>query len=204
MYRFSKCLKQLQWKVVLAFLCFKVSSASGAIDIESLAKIVATQQAEIQELKAGIVPIGTIVGWHESITAKNLPGVWVRCSGGTVTDKSSPLFGASIPNLNGERRFLRGGTSSGAIEEDDLKKHTHEVSGGKHPITDNGGHALRRVQMFSQNEQPIDTWRASFDGGPHGFIDEVWGAAHSHVVSETGGAEVRPKNMSIVWIMRIK
>ena len=46
-----------------------------------------------------------------------LPWGWVECNGQTLNDADSPLDGLAIPDLNGERMFLRGGETSGDPEE---------------------------------------------------------------------------------------
>jgi hypothetical protein len=63
-----------------------------------------------------IVPIGSIMAW-----TKNIPGVpvladgWVECNGQTISDAQSPLNGQTLPDLNGQNRFLRGNTVSGGV-----------------------------------------------------------------------------------------
>jgi hypothetical protein len=74
--------------------------------------------------KDNIMPIGSIIAWHKSLTGvPSLPDGWVECNGGTVNDISSPLNGQAIPDLNsqvyaGDRgRYLRGGTVSGVSND---------------------------------------------------------------------------------------
>ena len=130
------------------------------------------------EVMTASVPIGCIIGWHKDFCEKELalPGSWIECNGQTINDEKSIFHNETVPNLNGERRFLRGDNASGKIEEDQLKKHTHN---GHFQIT---GGVIENV-----------CWnlgaRSSWCSGP---------------VSETGGDETRPKNMSVVWIMKIK
>ncbi|MFT5241607.1 MAG: hypothetical protein ACI9OU_002159 [Candidatus Promineifilaceae bacterium] len=68
---------------------------------------------------AGIAPIGAIMAWAKSMPdTPRMPGGWVACNGQELKDAGSPYNGEIIPNLNGiggqPRRFLRGGTQSGA------------------------------------------------------------------------------------------
>ncbi len=79
----------------------------------------------------GIVPIGSIVAWHKSFTnTPALPSGWVEANGQVLSDSGSPYNGQTIPNLNGDARFLRGGSTSGALQADELKAHTHTVPQG--------------------------------------------------------------------------
>jgi hypothetical protein len=66
-------------------------------------------------------PLGAIIAWHKSFS-KNIPALpanWAECNGQQITDKTSPLYGLTLPNLNnsitspGANRFLRGNTTSG-------------------------------------------------------------------------------------------
>ena len=71
-----------------------------------------------------MTPIGTIFAWHKHFFEKKdnsdgyLSNGWMECNGDIINDKDSPCYGQKVPNLNGERRFLRGGLMSGIIEED--------------------------------------------------------------------------------------
>jgi len=63
-------------------------------------------------------PIGAIVAWHRDMTGvPDLPDGWLECNGQVVDDEASPLYRQTLPNLNGEKRFLRGGSPSG-VETD--------------------------------------------------------------------------------------
>jgi len=70
---------------------------------------------------------------------KNFPGVpalpanWVECNGQVLSDAGSPLNGQTLPNLNGENRFLRGAGSSGGTGGADLLTIASEV-----PVDNNG------------------------------------------------------------------
>ena len=72
-------------------------------------------------------PIGCLKAW-----LKNFPGVpalpasWAECSGQVVNDPQSPLNGQTLPDLNGEQRFLRGAGVSGGTGGSD--NHTHGIS----------------------------------------------------------------------------
>ncbi len=135
-------------------------------------------------------PVGSIVGWHKNVQGVlSIPAGWVECKGGTVSDPDSPIRGASIPNLNGnpgggpspalsgaEQMFLRGGMTSGNGQDDLIESHTHDYE-SERDTNGWGG---------SNSGTGLTEWRRTKDTGA------------------TGGSETRPKNMSVVWIMRIK
>jgi len=123
------------------------------------------------------VPIGSIIAWHKSfVNTPALPSGWVECNGQVLSDSNSPYNGQTIPNLNGNARFLRGGSTSGTLQADELKSHTHGFSSGIGTATEHGN-----------NTPKAGEW---VDG--------------TYYVNYTGGSETRPINMSVVWIMRVK
>ncbi len=74
------------------------------------------------------LPIGSIIAWHKSLAnTPALPAGWVECNGGVLDNPTSPYHGQEIPDLNGAARFLRGGASSGVLQDDALQGHFHEV-----------------------------------------------------------------------------
>lgn len=78
-------------------------------------------------------PIGTIMPWLKDLTGvpQTLPWGWVECNGQTISDPESPLNGVTLPNLNGENRFLRGNTTSGGTGGSETHTHTIYLSGDK-------------------------------------------------------------------------
>ena len=56
----------------------------------------------------------------------DLPPGWMRCDG-SVIGHGSIWEGKRVPNLNGEKRFLRGGLDKDVLklEEDQLQDHEH-------------------------------------------------------------------------------
>jgi len=71
------------------------------------------------------VPIGAIIPWAKSLTGvPSIPYGFVECNGQTLNDTRSPLHGQTIPNLNGEHRFLRGNNTSGSTDGSEMHNHT--------------------------------------------------------------------------------
>ena len=76
----------------------------------------------------GIVPIGAVVAWLKSLTGcPALIPSFVECKGQVLADGDSPFNGRTIPNLNasggGNKRFLRGSTTSGSVGGSEAHSH---------------------------------------------------------------------------------
>ena len=94
------------------------------------------------------LPVGTIVSWVMKVDNNggeivDLPSGWVRCDGETIPhneDGESIWAGKRVPDLNGERRFLRGGDDVSVLtmEDDQLQSHEHTLNdpGHSHTYTD--------------------------------------------------------------------
>lgn len=151
-----------------------------------------------------VPPIGSIIAWHKDFSnTPSLPYGWVECNGQTLNDPASPYHNQVIPNLNGDPNgadspglsekagmFLRGGTSSGIGQNDAFQGHKHSV--------DPDGALKYEYQYSSYN---IET------GGNYGVVANI--AVGNPISDGTNGTprtanETRPKNMSVVWIMRVK
>ena len=80
---------------------------------------------QLNALLDAAAPIGCLKPW-----LKNFPGVpalppqWAECNGQVLSDAESPLNGQTLPNLNGEQRFLRGANASGGTGGNDAHQHT--------------------------------------------------------------------------------
>ena len=101
------------------------------------------QVANADEVNAIMSPVGAVIAWLKSYT--NTPALstsWVECNGQTLSDAESVYNGQTIPNLNGsvggalKGRYLRGDTTSGSTQNDDVKPHTHTYNTGN---TTSGG-----------------------------------------------------------------
>jgi hypothetical protein len=160
----------------------------------TLEKEVAVLKKNVTENFNALVPVGSIVAWHKQMPGtKTLPKNWVECNGQVISDKASPLNNQATPNLNGGGLFLRGAAQSGVPQEQDWKSLT---------ISSNG------VGEPPAYVHDITLPKSGSNGQP--FFSGAWGWAKDYPKA-TGltftydtGAEIRPRNMSVVWIMRIK
>lgn len=98
-------------------------------------------------LQTNVVPVGGIIPFDKDLEASlQEEENFVPCDGRTINDSESPLDGLTIPNLNGDNRFLRGNSSTGATGGADLvtlgssempsHSHTTDAISG---IVDGGG-----------------------------------------------------------------
>jgi microcystin-dependent protein len=161
------------------------------------------------------VPVGTIISYAGS-TLQGYAGVnWDFCDGGTLSRTAYPeLFNAigtmwgsgdgsttfNVPDLRG--MFMRGwsagmgtdpdrtsrtalykggntGDAVGSYESDDLKSHSHN---------------------YNQFNQVSDTW----SGGGHASNGDGTGGNVGATSGGTGGNETRPKNVSVMYIIKVK
>ena len=65
----------------------------------------------------------------------------MRCDGTLIPNTNESIWaGKTLPDLNGERRFLRGGSDSNVLtmEEAQLESHDHSVVSATATVTDPG------------------------------------------------------------------
>jgi hypothetical protein len=168
--------------------------AQQRTSLSSLQALVDSLQADVDALQFQLVsevaaahaqsaPVGSIVAWHESLagTPAYTAGYWVRCNGQTVSDSESPYNGVTVPNLNASGRFLRGGLTSGVLQESAVGSHTHGYQ--DYYWEDTGNDGLYSNPTGDDVGQRVQILRTT---------------------SATGESETRPINMSVVWMIRIK
>ena len=129
-----------------------------------------------------------------------------RCDGSVIT-APSPWEGEKTPNINGEERFLRGGLDGIQLhtEEDSLQAHTHGVS--------DSGHSHGYDDKYTQYPDHVNGHYGPTGGdGANERFDKshpsTSNAATSNVkVTDVSGArtsgETRPKNIRVVYIMKV-
>jgi len=97
-------------------------------DFETIANGDQINEGYFNGILASVAPIGSIVAWAKTLTG--VPALidgWVECDGSVLSDADSPLNGQTIPDLNGDNRFLRGETTSGGTGGSET--HTHTLTG---------------------------------------------------------------------------
>ncbi len=158
--------------------------------------------ARAEMIVDGLLPIGTIIAWHKEVETKRglsagaLPGVWVECNGpikpGTpefIEDSVADL--GHVPDLNGGARFLRGGHTSGIPQDATLVPVVAEM--GENELIFGawapGAPYKDEDSIEPDNPQGRMSVEATRQGSPDNRIRAI---------------RVRPTNMSVVWIMRVK
>jgi len=103
------------------------TSANGDL-VEAINE--AAQATQGPQGPAGIsTPIGGVIPWLKSLPGvPALPPEYVECNGQVLADPQSPLNGTTMPDLNGDQRFLRGAATSGTTGGSD--SHTHIFTSG--------------------------------------------------------------------------
>jgi len=175
-------------------------------------------------------PIGSIVAWLPNLSAAgNIPIGWQRCDGSAIA--AGPMTGMLTPDLNTARRFTRGGSddTAGNVEEDSVEDHLHADPGHTH--VDQGhthadaGHSHRNTDTgqtpFCTGTEGYHAGRLGTSGNYYYFtnayqsgaaVANIQASAASIAASITNmggmssgkmGVETRPKNMNVVYIIRI-
>jgi len=128
----------------------------------------------------GFVPVGAILPWAKSLTGvpSLLSDVFVECNGQTLSDADSPLNGQTIPDLNGDNRFLRGNVTSGDEGGSETKnishQHTMELEGSGPSGRITGGNTASDYYNTTTNAAGSST------------------------------QDIMPPYHNVVWIMRVK
>ena len=138
-----------------------------------------------------------------------LPECYVLCDGSQITE--GIWAGHTTPDLNKSKRFLRGGLVSDAlkVEEDSLQEHSHAST-----VSD-PGHSHGYGQWSWNGAEPDGASDVVFDPSHDdtsiGF--KYW--EHTEYVTSrismavTGvqggrkGSETKPKNMNVVFVMKV-
>lgn len=154
--------------------------------------------SKIGSMWSPAVPIGAIIAWHKSFTGvPELPENWVECDGSVISDSESLLDGQTLPDLNGDARFLRGGATSGTEQNHAFMEHGHTNSyGGTADLYDLG--AILKSGTGANYAGQTRTATPSANNLTARDAISIGGDS-PEVATET-----RPINMNVVWIMRIK
>ena len=151
-----------------------------------------TEMDDLTNSLSGL-PLGTILSWtpypdRNTQHPVEVPPEWVLCDGAEITE--GIWAGHTTPNLNGEKRFLRGGAVADALnmEEDainvksltvkDWYYHMHGCAGGAHIGSPTSG---------TCNDCSDDYY-----------------CERTVNIGGSKGTETKPINMNVVFIMKIK
>ena len=166
----------------------------------------------VENLPSLDLPLGTIISWVTKVSGYegetiDLPPGWQRCDGSTI-EHPSPWAGMLTPDLNNQKRFLRGGHDNEqlTLEDDQMQEHAHLIDitdpGHSHPYIDDHFHASSAGLGPSASNYNQDRFQyleskttTSGNTGISATVDGVRTGRH--------GAETRPKNMNVIYIIRV-
>merc|ERR1712179_577479 len=167
---------------------------------------------ETTELSADS-PLGTIVAWiprnNMSADINNLPDGWLPRDGRTI--EKGVWAGGKTPNLNTGGHFLRGGNEENAleIEEDQIVDHQHIDPGHTHDNSPHS-HEVSGVQEDSNYRlNHVDSGQPDWDTYTRTTSTAKISIATANtnvggVTSDSNsGSETRPKNMKVMWIIKL-
>lgn len=153
-------------------------------------------------IEIGKVPIGSIIAWHKDLTGcPSLPSEFAECNGQIISDSNSPFNGQTLPDLNGDARFLRGGATSGTEQDDAMQRITGTFT------TRRGDTAVLITSADGVFSRTLGSSDNAYDvTGSNNVQIITFDNANSISpnAAKTDDEETRPINMSVVWIMRIK
>ena len=159
----------------------------GANSIMADQLITGTTLVEKESRSIGDTPIGGIVAWAKTLAGvPNLAEGWVECDGEVLVDALSPLNGQTIPDLNGDNRFLKGNSTSGT------EKVAEWIASTNILLSDNNGsvsgNGVQGIQSGNPNE--------------HLAAKDRWSTGGAGNVYQAIGAN--PASYTVVWIMRVR
>ena len=160
-------------------------------------------------------PLGTITAWTpknavDSNENIDLPDGWLPCDGHSI--ENGPWAGGTTPNLNTNGHFLRGGLEDNVMEfeEDQMQNHEHTDPGHSHSS-----------KPHSHSYQDRTPYGDGSGGWPCGekcrlkTYDETTSMSNVSVTINSArsniggvsssyrrGAETRPRNMKVIWVMK--
>lgn len=168
----------------------------GADSLMADQLITGTTLVEKESRSIGDAPIGSILAWAKSLAGvPNLAEGWVECDGSVLSDALSPLNGQTIPNLNGDNRFLRGNSTSGGTGGSATASHRHNSEQGSLGFTSraSSSDALILPSNDTSNDLTVISTSAGTISG-----NTITGR------TDLTAPENRPPFYDVVWIMRVR
>jgi len=150
------------------------------------------------------VPIAGVCAWFKNLYS-TLPTNFVECNGQTLSDGESPLNGMTIPNLN-DGYFVRGSATAGTVQDDATAINGISASAnGSHNHLEGVYTDSLVPTVYSSIAKGVTTPYSTRGGSSVQTRQNYVSTAAAHTHSLTGGdTETRPKNISAVWVMRVK
>merc|ERR1712126_132292 len=189
------------------------SIKSQGQSIQANKNSIAATQANI--LGMHVAPLGTITAWVnrpniDGPLTQNHPTGWIRCDG-SVIPQPSPWAGQKTPNINGENRFLRGGIDGVMLQtqDDSIQSHTHSVTdpGHAHGYIDKWPSCAYFEKIHQDGiagPKDCDKSRDRYDQSHASTSKRSFsGVKVTGVQGARFDSETRPKNLRVVYIMRV-
>ena len=158
-------------------------------------------------------PVGSILAWvpsafpgsYNSEVTLQIPSGWQKCDGSLI-NPPSVLAGQRTPDLNNEKRFLRGSPDETVLsfEDDMVIDHGHDINdpGHFHTYVDTYGHLDENYQSRSGSGLKFKV-NSDHDRNTRSQTTGIKVESVSGIGSSQKGSETRPKNMHVTYIMRI-
>lgn len=158
------------------------------------------------------VPIGTIVPYAGSKLTGYAGGGWYFCDGSALSRTEYPeLYAAigtmwgvgdgsttfNVPDMRG--MFMRGWSNDGNDDPDKDKRVARKPGGS----TGNAVGSYQADEIVAHKHAGVETWNSnySYEWG----TDVESGVANKNgISSSTGGSETRPKNVNVMYIIKLK
>jgi len=141
-----------------------------------------------------LAPVGTILAWtpkpnKDTGNPVELPDGWKECDGSQIV--GGIWNGQYTPNINGQERFLRGSSENRVldIEDDEVRGHTHKY-------TDYALFSVFTGVPAGWTEWKREGWEQGDDNDDHYCYKES-------DTTSSGEGETRPKNIRVVYIIKI-
>ena len=166
-------------------------------------------------------PLGTITAWTpknavDSNENIDLPDGWLPCDGHAI--ENGPWAGGATPNLNTNSHFLRGGNLDNVMEfeEDQIHDHEHTDAGHFHSSPPHF-HPYHDWSVSGNGNFDDDHFDYDDHGGDYTLYNQDTSRSTDGIIvkiesaesniggvssSYKSGAETRPRNMKVVWVMK--
>ena len=162
-------------------------------------------QREIEKNQMDAAPIGTIVAWINKVDPDQktgniaLPNGWMKCDGSNIPPDHGVWSGLYVPDLNGEKRFLRGGD-----DRDVLKKEDHSIQEHTHLVEDPGHYHVTTAAYDGSGHK----YDGNGSGGSIGNTGRTSSTKTTNIKVNgikdgNEGIETKPVNMNVIWIIKL-